>query len=479
MYLFRFRYYNNHYLRKWLLRNSKESGNNGRKILATASKLDLKDAMNLVSKQQLFCNTEDNSSSRYLYNGDSNNNLDDDHKNNTRGGRGGGGGGAGGGACAAVGHGPSIFLTVPQANDRFALGHDEEALASLFRSFTQSNLAGLNDESPTLPAKIPKDEDAKLKMSIADDHSQVTISDDENSELGHILDEAMFKPVKHVSLLKHLSILNPFDTFLTLFQTPHYTRSDYSEEPQQHPPFQHQVRMHIRRMFSQSQKNRRRSTYANEVRRTKSDKKARRTSPNGRHRCASDAEKHEARKRNGDLIKKKPSKEENEDGDDEDEDGGIMFSANKEKSTPGSRESGLRSQREFPSWIDNREAVPDYSTPTNTLIQRIDKLESPSSSIKPNIREIFPDKKQSPKSSHEQETTFPIEKPPPTKSRKNQDKQSKSKKDSSGEQVVIRFHNTTSEANRGKNSENKNKDKADDDEENDNEHDEHVTISRL
>ena len=37
----------------------------------------------------------------------------------------------------------------------------------------------------------------------------------------------------------------------------HYTRSDYSEPPPVHPPFQHQVRMQIRRLISQSEKNRR------------------------------------------------------------------------------------------------------------------------------------------------------------------------------------------------------------------------------
>ena len=40
-------------------------------------------------------------------------------------------------------------------------------------------------------------------------------------------------------------------------QVTHYTRSDYSEPPPVHPPFQHQVRMQIRKLISQSEKNRR------------------------------------------------------------------------------------------------------------------------------------------------------------------------------------------------------------------------------
>ncbi|KAH9399779.1 Sodium/hydrogen exchanger 1 [Tyrophagus putrescentiae] len=53
----KFRYYNNHYLRKWLLRDSNEMGNSSRKIFETCSRLDLQDAMSLVSKQHLMYTT--------------------------------------------------------------------------------------------------------------------------------------------------------------------------------------------------------------------------------------------------------------------------------------------------------------------------------------------------------------------------------------------------------------------------------------
>lgn len=60
--LCRFRYYNNRYLRKWLLRDSNEMGNSSRKIFETCSRLDLQDAMNMVSKQHLIATTLTNSS---------------------------------------------------------------------------------------------------------------------------------------------------------------------------------------------------------------------------------------------------------------------------------------------------------------------------------------------------------------------------------------------------------------------------------
>ncbi|OTF73207.1 sodium/hydrogen exchanger 3-like protein, partial [Euroglyphus maynei] len=268
----KFRYYNNKYLRKWLLRDSKEMGNSSRKIFETCSRLDLRDAMTLVSRQHLMAT----SAAAATMNGNvaagkrlefaataaySNANFvvdEEDFKNNN--------------IMKGKATIPRIFLTVP-GNPALATSgtngitpivvDPNQSLKTLFRTFTQSNLAALYNEdseikfnSPDSPKSSPNssfesnyddsNEAAKSPqqpsgMDFNYDIGTVVYSpslkDLKDAELHHILSDAMFKPFKKAH---------------------HYTRSDYYEEPLSHPPFQHQVRMQIRRLISERESQRRR-----------------------------------------------------------------------------------------------------------------------------------------------------------------------------------------------------------------------------
>lgn len=187
----RFRYYNNRYLRNWLLRDSKEMGNSSRKIFETCSRLDLQDAINLVSKQNLANAMSPNhlTVNRFIYNYSkngnpyNNNNNDVDEKNG------------------------SVFLAVPQNPDPRALLDPSQSLTTLFRSYTQSNLCALEPnglDKSDLPAvafltsnrnSIEKD----FNYDIGNIAYNPSLKDLKDAELHHILNDAMFKPFKKVN----------------------------------------------------------------------------------------------------------------------------------------------------------------------------------------------------------------------------------------------------------------------------------------
>lgn len=55
------------------------------------------------------------------------------------------------------------------------------------------------------------------------------------------------------------------------------------------------------------------------------------------------------------------------------------------------RSKGPLKQDEFPSWIENKDYIPSYASPTNTLLRRIDTPNN-----KPRIYEIFTINESSP-----------------------------------------------------------------------------------
>ncbi len=147
---FRFRHFNNNYLRVWLLRDSSEAGNSSRKIFATCSKLDLQDALNIVNKQNFL-------STNYNNNG---NNL---------------------------------------------LLNPNKSLSSLFRTYTQTNLANIScndDVSDTSPSTaIPMDaNDSSFNFDIGNLAYSPSHKDLADAEIHHILSDAMFKPVSKVCI---------------------------------------------------------------------------------------------------------------------------------------------------------------------------------------------------------------------------------------------------------------------------------------
>ena len=133
------------------MNESDKKGNSSRKIFETCSKLDLQDAMNMVSKQNLSTNLN-------------NNLLQINHSNN--------------------------HLTVLSAN---------KSLSALFRTYTQSNLTNINDEFHS-PSGIPTDPVGSVfNFDIGNLSYSPSYRDLADAEIHHILDDAMFKPVPKVT----------------------------------------------------------------------------------------------------------------------------------------------------------------------------------------------------------------------------------------------------------------------------------------
>lgn len=219
-----------------------------------------------------------------------------------------------------------------------------------------------------------------------------------------------------------------------------------------HPPFQHQVRLQIRRLISQSEKNRKRGSQER--------------SPKTRHKKRNEEDVSEFEvvfkpdRRNGSPA--------NVMGTPDDE--GIVFTAKADASQAGSHvfpwkrsgsggqepdgpspvtstsssegpgrpagqstsklKEGVLRQREFPSWIENREYGYDYISPTSTLLERItlpeSQAETPSAAAPPkrsdsgsqipSVYEIFQlDKNGQQQNNNSRETVIEFRRPPPGK----------------------------------------------------------------
>lgn len=417
----KFRYYNNRYLRKWLLRDSKEMGNSSRKIFETCSRLDLRDAMTLVSKQHFLATTaaaamNGNAGAKLTFAAYANANYVNDEDEN-------------GNNCkdeqnmAGQGPGiPKIFLTVP-GNPALATSgvplmmSPNHTLASLFRTFTQSNLADLNNiehypdsnNELSLEETLKNGDGSDFNYDIGRMVYSPSLKDLKDAEFHHILNDAMFKPFKKAH---------------------HYTRSDYYEEPAVHPPFQHHVRMQIRKLFSEKQKleNQRRHShnpYHYQYSRNNNLQESTRDEllENGKNNNTLNDDKTSCEQI--ELVSK-PKLERDKSNDSENDDQGITFVAQKhqdncdssseknnkkvmDQNFPWYRSSSARAssneleyqtnnsitsissqelskriesneskdvvrQQEFPLWINNRDYVDAYTSPTSTLINRIDLL---------------------------------------------------------------------------------------------------------
>lgn len=141
----RFRRYNNLYLKHWFLRDSHVHHNTTRKIFETHSRLNLQDAMRLVSKQSLF----------------------DLYTNNEK-------------------------MITPS-----------KSLSALFRTYTQANLSSIQEDIPMKLASLnlPLGSPSEFNFDLANLEYSPSHKDLADAEIHHILNDAMFTPIKRVGSL--------------------------------------------------------------------------------------------------------------------------------------------------------------------------------------------------------------------------------------------------------------------------------------
>lgn len=352
----KFKYYNNHFLRPMLL---KDHSIREPKIIETYSKLNLADAMNLLKN---------------------NNSL------------------------------------VPVMN-----GENGVSLASLFRSYTQTNLSkgAASASGDTLrELDLPVDRSATvLNFDMNELQYSPSSKDYADAQLHHILSDSMFKPSRKVKRL-------------------YRDRVDGTED---HPPFHHHMRMQIRTFLGEERRRMRKARNGRLPRHDGNDgapltcRHARepRKIPNGdkpqlrfslpmNGDCSLNVDCHKVTAPGNGTTKPEVNSRLQQAGDDE----GIVFVARPRDETAlkgsprsyspppaaealtetettlpwkrddvpdaagvrarcGSGDGGVR-QREFPSWIDNREYIA-YQSPTSTILGRLDRHKRST----PDVFEVF------------------------------------------------------------------------------------------
>ncbi|XP_054709076.1 sodium/hydrogen exchanger 3-like [Uloborus diversus] len=280
----RFKHFNNKYLRRFLTNHSNV---NEPKIIATHSKLNLMDAMNLVNS------------------------------------------------------GVKIADMAAEAG---------APLSTILRNYTEGSLTKNDDKNKLNPAPMPS---PSINVDIGELTYSPSFKDLADTEIHHILEDAMFKPPKRAR---------------------RYSRTMFNESPPKHPPFHHHMRLQIRRLISETRKRRRKSKLQSNF---IIDNKY----PVNSTVFLNSSNKH-------------PSVTFTPAADDDVDDGGIVFTANKDDSEdeepctltesvlPWKRvnedqeSDPAKPQEAFPTWVDNKEHYPGYMSPTHTFLETIDDQNS-------------------------------------------------------------------------------------------------------
>lgn len=303
------------------------------------------------------------------------------------------------------------------------------SLASLFRTYTQTNLSksNTNVEEPLGDLVLPVDRSATvLNFDMNELQYSPSNKDYADAQLHHILSDSMFKPSRRVR---------------------RYCR-DRIDGGEDHPPFHHQMRMQIRTFLGEERRRMRkarssRSPHQQHSRHSaesteeppivcKHQQEAARKVPNGdkpqlrfslpmNGDCSLNIDSHQLKPLPS-THTTQPDMEANHGDTDE----GIVFVARPTGSTPtngspraysppppapesltetettlpwkrddvpdaagvrarcGSGGDGGVRQREFPSWIDNRDYIA-YQSPTSTILGRLDRHKRAT----PDIFEVF------------------------------------------------------------------------------------------
>ncbi|KFM58751.1 Sodium/hydrogen exchanger 2, partial [Stegodyphus mimosarum] len=222
-------------------------------------------------------------------------------------------------------------------------------LSTVLRNYTQANLTRLAADEVN-PSAV---ESNLLNIDMGELTYNPSFKDLADSEIHHILEDAMFKPVKRPR---------------------RYSRSHFYDSGPKHPPFHHHMRLQIRRLVSESRRRR---------------KKSRLQPPNG---CPVNGSKMPISTIYLNSGPNHPRVTVTSAGQEENEDEGIIFTAKSnslaetdeppvrtltETVLPWKRENDMadcdpaRPQEEFPTWVNNREYYPGYMSPTHTFLESL------------------------------------------------------------------------------------------------------------
>ncbi|RWS24783.1 sodium/hydrogen exchanger-like protein [Leptotrombidium deliense] len=243
-----------------------------------------------------------------------------------------------------------------------------KSLSALFRTYTEANLANLHAENEENNTPRGGTTDGFFNFDIGNVEYSPTKRDLADAEIHHILNDSMFKPIKRFR---------------------EYTRTDLRETPSNHPPFQHQMRLQIRHLISQKEKKKK----AKSRKMMPSDScNSLNTSSLSRHVPSENYPSKTHFLKSSAMYLPTTVDSSNDEC-------GITFTASPEEpshssdpQTPSTATestlpwrrvstvyegaqstSGPLRQEEFPPWITNKEYVVNYSSPSNTLINTLDK----------------------------------------------------------------------------------------------------------
>ncbi|XP_015784573.1 sodium/hydrogen exchanger 3-like isoform X1 [Tetranychus urticae] len=338
----KFRHFDNQYLKHWLLRESHDRSASSRKIFETISRLNMQDAINMVKESSV----------------------------------------------------PSLYLN----NNNLPT---TKSLSSLFRSYTQANLSSSNEQTdsghlkPNYFTNLPMDHNVSTNFNFDVGNIEYNPSkrDLVDFEVHHILSDNVFKPVKRYRK---------------------YSKTDLADVSPQ-STFQHQAKLEVRHLVNQTRHRRRNKKKTNSNNSSSNNHNNRTTDEhlNQRPNHLSINSRFVGRAASFPSILNSP------------DDGGIIFVArpnnrdeekieiksiysptttteatlpwrrksttdpvgamNSNGSSPSN--SGPLKQSEFPSWIENKDYISNYASPTNTILRRID---DPNHNDKrPTVYEIF------------------------------------------------------------------------------------------
>ncbi|XP_042905421.1 Na(+)/H(+) exchanger protein 2 [Parasteatoda tepidariorum] len=257
---------------------------------------------------------------------------------------------------------PKIFQTHSRLNLMDAMNivnngskpnfQPELSLSGVLRNYTQTNLAKL--ATPEEPNGLISDPPL-LNIDVAELTYNPSFKDLKDSEIHHILEDAMFKPPKRVR---------------------RYSHSQFDEASPKHPPFHHHMRLQIRRLISEK---------------SRKKKKALNSLPTNHNKVLPISTVYLSPGPNRPQVTVTTPSEE--------DDGVISFIAKSTSPTETEPEPQrtltetilpwrrvdedhfdypAKPQEEFPSWVDNREYYPGYMSPTPDFLERISDKPYPS-----------------------------------------------------------------------------------------------------
>ncbi|GBM46697.1 Sodium/hydrogen exchanger 3 [Araneus ventricosus] len=226
------------------------------------------------------------------------------------------------------------------------------SFSTLLKNYTAANLNTLAPDEVNGGAN----HSPLMNLDMGEITYNPSFKDLNDSQIHHILEDAMFKPVKRPR---------------------RYSHSQFDENEPKHPPFHHHMRLQIRRLVSESKKRRRKNRNLTINNGPLNENKIQpistiylHSSPNHPQVTLTTA------------------------GDSDNDEGGITFSASSttpvdlppeeepqrtltETVLPWKRDEDVndndpaKPQEEFPTWVNNRDYYPGYLSPTPTFLESI------------------------------------------------------------------------------------------------------------